>query len=44
MEEESMSYAGFARPDLCSIRAADEQDELAEAGPQRVQRRPLPTG
>ena len=26
-----MSGAGFARPDLCSIRAADEQDELAEA-------------
>ena len=26
-----MSYPGFARPDLCSIRAADEQDELAEA-------------
>ena len=26
-----MSGPGFARPDLCSIRAADEQDELAEA-------------
>ena len=26
-----MSYPGFARPDLCSIRTADEQDELAEA-------------
>jgi hypothetical protein len=31
MEEESMSYPGFARPDLCSIRTADEQDERAEA-------------
>ncbi len=31
MEEESMSYPRFARPDLCSIRTADEQDELAEA-------------
>jgi hypothetical protein len=30
MEEESMSDPGFARPDLCSIRTADEQDELAE--------------
>ena len=26
-----MSYPGFAPPDLCSIRAAAEQDELAEA-------------
>ena len=26
-----MSDPGFARPGLCSIRAADEQDELAEA-------------
>ena len=26
-----MSHAGLARPDLCSIRTADEQDELAEA-------------
>ena len=26
-----MSDPGFARPDLCSIRTADEQDELAEA-------------
>ena len=26
-----MSGPGFAPPDLCSIRAADEQDELAEA-------------
>ena len=26
-----MSYPGYARPDLCSIRTADEQDELAEA-------------
>ena len=25
-----MSYPGFARPDLCSIRTAGEQDELAE--------------
>jgi Protein of unknown function (DUF2637) len=25
-----MSGPGFARPDLCSIRASDEQDELAE--------------
>jgi Protein of unknown function (DUF2637) len=31
MEEESMSDPGFARPDLCSIRAACEQDELAQA-------------
>jgi hypothetical protein len=26
-----MSYPRFVRPDLCSIRTADEQDELAEA-------------
>jgi Protein of unknown function (DUF2637) len=26
-----MSYPDSARPDLCSIRGADEQDELAEA-------------
>ncbi len=26
-----MSYPGFARPGLCSIRTADEQDELSEA-------------
>ena len=26
-----MSDPGFARPDLCSIRTADEQDEVAEA-------------
>ena len=26
-----MPYPSFARPDLCSIRTADEQDELAEA-------------
>jgi Protein of unknown function (DUF2637) len=31
MEEEPTSYPGFARPDLCSTRTADEQDELAEA-------------
>jgi hypothetical protein len=31
MEEESMSYPGFARSDLCSIRTADDRDELAEA-------------
>jgi hypothetical protein len=31
MEEESMSYPGSARADLCSIRTAGEQDELAEA-------------
>jgi Protein of unknown function (DUF2637) len=31
MEEESMSYPGSARPDLCSIRTAAEQDELAAA-------------
>jgi hypothetical protein len=30
MEEESMSCPGFARADLCSIRTADKQDELAE--------------
>jgi hypothetical protein len=30
MEEESMSYLGSARPDLCSIRTVGEQDELAE--------------
>jgi hypothetical protein len=28
-----MPYPGSARPDLCSIRTADEQDELAEAVP-----------
>jgi hypothetical protein len=33
MGEESMSYAGFASPDLCSIRTADGQDERAEAVP-----------
>jgi hypothetical protein len=26
-----MSDPGFARPDLCSIRTANEQDELAQA-------------
>ena len=26
-----MSDPGFARPDLCSIRTAGEQEELAEA-------------
>jgi Protein of unknown function (DUF2637) len=31
MEEESMHYPGSARADLCSIRTAGEQDELAEA-------------
>jgi hypothetical protein len=31
MEEEPMSGPGFVRPDLCSIRTADEQDELTEA-------------
>jgi Protein of unknown function (DUF2637) len=31
MEEEPMSYPGSARPDLCSIRTAGEQDQLAEA-------------
>jgi Protein of unknown function (DUF2637) len=31
MEEESMSDPGFAPPDLCSIRTAAEQKELAEA-------------
>jgi len=31
MEEESMSYPGFVRPDLCSIRTDDQQNELAEA-------------
>jgi hypothetical protein len=31
MEEEPMSDPGFARPDLCSIRTANEQEELAEA-------------
>jgi len=31
MEEESMSNPRFVRPDLGSIRTADEQDELAEA-------------
>jgi hypothetical protein len=30
MEEEPMSYPRSARPDLCSIRTADEQDEHAE--------------
>jgi Protein of unknown function (DUF2637) len=32
MEEEPMSDPGFARHDLCSIRTANEQDELAKAG------------
>jgi hypothetical protein len=31
MEEESMSAPGFTRPDLCSIRIADEPEELAGA-------------
>jgi hypothetical protein len=31
MEEEPVPDTGFARPDLCSIRTANEQDELAEA-------------
>ena len=31
MEEESIPYPRFARPDLRSIRTADERDELAEA-------------
>jgi hypothetical protein len=31
MEEESMSNPGFTRPDLCSIRTAAEQKELAGA-------------
>jgi hypothetical protein len=31
MEEEPMSDPGFARPDLCSIRTANEQDEFAKA-------------
>jgi hypothetical protein len=31
MEEEPMPYPGFAPPDLCSIRAAAGQEELAEA-------------
>jgi hypothetical protein len=31
MQEEPMSYPGFARPDLCSIRTAGGQDERAEA-------------
>jgi hypothetical protein len=31
MEEEPMSDLGFTRPDLCSIRAADEQAEFAGA-------------
>jgi hypothetical protein len=30
MEEEPVSDPGFARPDLCSIRTANEQDEFAE--------------
>jgi Protein of unknown function (DUF2637) len=30
MEEEPMPYPGSTRPDLCSIRTAEEQDELAE--------------
>ena len=29
-EEEPMSYPGFTPPDLCSIRSAAEQEELAE--------------
>jgi hypothetical protein len=31
MEEEPMPDPDFARPDLCSIRTANEQDEVAEA-------------
>jgi hypothetical protein len=31
MEEEPVSDLGFARPDLCSIRTANEQDEFANA-------------
>ena len=31
MEEEPISDPGFAPPDLCSIRTANEQDELAGA-------------
>ena len=31
MEEEPVSDTGFARPDLCSIRTANEQDEFAKA-------------
>jgi hypothetical protein len=31
MEEEPMPYPAFVRPDLCSIRIVDEQEELAEA-------------
>jgi hypothetical protein len=31
MEEESTSYPRFVRPNLCSIRPADERDELAGA-------------
>src|SRR6478672_11682621 len=31
MEEEPVPDTGFARPDLCSIRTANEQDEFAEA-------------
>ena len=30
MEEESVSYPGFAPPDLCSIRTSGEQYEVAE--------------
>jgi Protein of unknown function (DUF2637) len=30
MEEEPMSDPGFTRPDLCSIRTANEQDEFAQ--------------
>jgi hypothetical protein len=31
MEEEPMPDPGFARPDLCSIRTAGEQEEIAVA-------------
>ena len=39
-----MSDPGFARPDLCSIRTADEQEELAEAVRGGFTRRRPPTG
>jgi hypothetical protein len=44
MEEESMSYPGFARPDLCSMRTAGEQDEFAEATRSRFSAASSPLG
>jgi Protein of unknown function (DUF2637) len=44
MEEESMPYPGFTRPDLRSIRTSDEQDELAGAVPRGFSAADYPPG